>query len=242
MTNKTVYAEVRMHAFFIKENCEKLITTMKIFEGTHEPVAVKAYNVLEDISCYLKTASTKTSFGEITDSHLSKLSKPEAKKVTASLRKVAAKSLEKFEKHYDKHPCIEYYKAVRVFDPKQLPTLGHSLNDYSELPFLKTPSGATKAEWDIYTSMEHSYLPEVKDLGSYWSSMSSRFPNLSKSALEAIWMPVSSVDVERSFSQYKHVMNDRRQNLTAEHTRQLSMLYFNGDCEGRLCSFFNTDE
>ena len=46
-------------------------------------------------------------------------------------------------------------------------------------------------------------------------------------------LPVTSVDVERSFSQYKHLLNDRRRHL--ERTaRDLMMLYCNGDVEGEF--------
>ena len=58
--------------------------------------------------------------------------------------------------------------------------------------------------------------------------MQDRFPVLASIATDAIWMPVTSVDVERSFSQYKHLLNDRRESLTEEHTKCLLMLYFNG--------------
>ena len=54
--------------------------------------------------------------------------------------------------------------------------------------------------------------------------MSQRTPNLSKIAREHIWLRVTSVDLERSFSQYKHVLTDRRENLTEQHTKELLML------------------
>ena len=44
----------------------------------------------------------------------------------------------------------------------------------------------------------------------------------------------NSVDAERSFSQYKHMLTDRRENLTEQHTKQLLVLKFYGDIEGRL--------
>ena len=47
-------------------------------------------------------------------------------------------------------------------------------------------------------------------------------------------MPATSVDVERSFSLYKHLLNDRRESLTELNTRRLVMLYFNGVIEGRF--------
>ena len=64
--------------------------------------------------------------------------------------------------------------------------------------------------------------------------MNTRFPNLAAIAVQAIWMPVASVDVERNFSQYKHILNDRRESLTEENTKRLVLLYYNGDIEGHF--------
>ena len=77
-------------------------------------------------------------------------------------------------------------------------------------------------------------LPNPLVLFEYWGSMTDRFPILSSIARDAIWMPVTSVDIERSFSQYKHLLNDRRDGLTEENTKTLMMLYFNGGVEGQL--------
>ena len=68
----------------------------------------------------------------------------------------------------------------------------------------------------------------------FWEGMGDRFPNLAAVASHAIWMPVASVNVERSFSQYKHLLNDRRESLTEENTKRLVMLYYNGDIEGHF--------
>ena len=64
--------------------------------------------------------------------------------------------------------------------------------------------------------------------------MKTRFSNLAVIALQAIWMPVASVDVERSFSQYKYILNDRRESLTEENTKRLLLLYYNSDIEGHF--------
>ena len=42
---------------------------------------------------------------------------------------------------------------------------------------------------------------------------------------------MTSVDVERSFSQYKYLLNERRESLTQDNTKRLMLLYFNGDIE-----------
>ena len=61
--------------------------------------------------------------------------------------------------------------------------------------------------------------------------MQDQFPLLTEVALDAMWIPVSSVDVKRSFSIYKH-LDDRGEGLSEENTELLVMLYYNGDIEG----------
>ena len=39
--------------------------------------------------------------------------------------------------------------------------------------------------------------------------------------------PLTSVEVERSFSQYKYILSDRRTNLTVEHIEMMNMVMFN---------------
>ena len=47
-------------------------------------------------------------------------------------------------------------------------------------------------------------------------------------------MPVTSVDTECSISQYQHLLNKQYESLTPENTKQLTMLYYNGDLEKRF--------
>ena len=142
-------------------------------------------------------------------------------------------SLQKLERHLDQHPAYEYYKAVRVFDPQQLPIVSHDIEDYTAIPGLQEPSPALMEEWLIYTEYRDTILSPLI-IPEFWTGVRDRFPNLASIALKAIWMPVASVDVERSFSQYKHILNDRRENLTEENTKRLAILNFNGDIEGHF--------
>ena len=64
--------------------------------------------------------------------------------------------------------------------------------------------------------------------------MAGQFPLLSEIASDAIGVPVTSVDVERSLSQYKYLLKERRESLTDENTRRLMILYYNGDIEQRF--------
>ena len=105
--------------------------------------------------------------------------------------------------------------------------MDHDITQYDLIPGLKNPTPELVEEWLISTQFQQSSIPTPFDLSSFWESMSmcSRFPLLSAVAMEAIWMPVASVDVEQRFSNYKHVLNDRRESLTEENTQRLVMLY-----------------
>ena len=49
-----------------------------------------------------------------------------------------------------------------------------------------------------------------------------------------IWIPVTRIDAERSFSQYKHLLNKQCESFTFENINQLTMLYYNEDLEKRF--------
>ena len=66
------------------------------------------------------------SFGPETNRLLSKLPEPDRKEQIKSF-KVFDISPQKLSGHLDKHPAYAYYKAVRVFDPRQLAIVGHDI-------------------------------------------------------------------------------------------------------------------
>ena len=83
---------------------------------------------------------SKSSFGTETDRLLAKYSAEQKRKQIKSFQNVFKLSLQKLEVHLDTHPAYMYYKAVRVFDPRQLPTLAKDIGDYCALKALHDPS------------------------------------------------------------------------------------------------------
>lgn len=233
VTHKTIYPEICLQLYFIKENCQRLMTVLTSLEAKGSPLACTVYNLLEDLRLYLTAGVTKTSFGEETDRLLDKL--PNENKATQikSFQAVFDLSLKKLRAHLDTHPAYPYYKAVRIFDPRQLPMLTRDIGDYTAIKSFRDPSPELLEEWLIYVQYRDE-LPNPLHISEFWEGMRDRFPNLAAIASHAIWMPVASVDVERSFSQYKHLLNDRRESLTEENTKRLVMLYYNGDIEGHF--------
>ena len=157
----------------------------------------------------------KRKFGRETDYLLAKLPAEEKRKKIKSFNKVFRLSLQKLEGHLDCHPAYPYYKAAGIFDPRQLPTVSCDISDYLEITAFESPPPALLEEFLIYCRSPIDSLPNPLVLFEYWGSMTNRFPILSSIARDAIWIPVTSADAERSFSLYKHLLNDRRGGLTA---------------------------
>lgn len=234
VTHRELYPVICIELYFILENCQRLITALTSLEASEAPLACSVFNLMEDLRAYLAASSTKTSFGNETDRLLAKLPAEEKRRKIKSFQEVFRLSHRKLEGHLESHPAYSYYRAARIFDPRQLPIVSHDIGDYCAISAFRDPSSALLEEFLIYCRSPIDSLPNPMVLHEYWGGSSDRFPILSSIARDAIWMPVTSVDVERSFSQYKHLLNDRREGLTEENTKRLMMLYFNGDVEGQL--------
>jgi len=60
------------------------------------------------------------------------------------------------------------------------------------------------------------------------------FPNLFKIALSVLSVPITSAEVERSFSAYNKIVSDLRTRMGNDTARVQAMMYFNGDVTRRL--------
>ena len=214
VTHKTIYPEIRLQFYFIKENCQRLTAVLTSLEAKELPLACTVYNTLEDLRSYLRAGTTKTSFEEEANHLLQNLPLEQRRVKIKSFQAVFSLSLQKLEAHIDNLHTYPYYKAIRIFDPRQLAVLSHDISDYCALPSLQDPSPALLEEWLIYVEYNCDELPNPLHVNDFWKGLHTRFPNLAAIAMQAIWMPVASVEVERSFSQYKHLLNDHHEENT----------------------------
>ena len=120
-----------------------------------------------------------------------------------------------------------FYKAAHIFDPRQLPCISHDIDSFAAIKDFQDPSTELVEEFQIYVNYKDDSRNPFNIL-AFWNTNKSRFPLLQQIANKVIWMPVTCVDVERSFSQNKYLIN-KCENLTPENTKQFTMLYFNGD-------------
>ena len=139
-----------------------------------------------------------------------------------------ALAYEKCEKHISQHPALPLFKAIQCFDPRfiQSNIANHNMEDYGIIKEFHSPTDALIQEWAIYCGLNES-IEEFNDLDVYWRSKTHILPELSSLALVYIWLPVSGVDIERSFSSYKSILSDRRVALKEESIQMLNFLYFN---------------
>ena len=120
---RTIYPESCLQLYFLKENCHRLMLTS--FEEKQAPLASTVFNMLE---AYLRAGQEKTPFGVETARRLYRLAAPDRNKHIKSFQNVFALSLKKINDHIDNHPAWSFYKAARVFDPRQLPAIDHGIS------------------------------------------------------------------------------------------------------------------
>ena len=121
------------------------------------------------------------------------------------------------------HESVDFLKAVRIFDPEQLPILSKNIEDYSDLKFQNEDlikEFKNYIKFNIVADYEKGLIP-------FWRSLESVFPNLSKLAIKCLNTPVNSVDVERSFSMYRNILTDKRCRLIESSIEALSLINYN---------------
>ena len=97
------------------------------------------------------------------------------------------------------------------------------MTNYKIVKEFHSPTDILIQEWAIYCGFNES-AEELIDLDIYWRGKIHLLPELSTIALVYIWL---GVDVERSFSNYKSILSDRRIALKEESIQMLNFLYFN---------------
>src|SRR6266540_4072713 len=136
--------------------------------------------------------------------------------------------LTKFEKHINSHSALPLFNAIQCFNPQFIQSFQnrHSLANYNLISEFQNPSNTLITEWSIYCDLVEIFEEGDLDLNQYWQEKKRSLPNLSKIALVYIWLPVSGVDVERNFSNYKRILDDRRRSLSENSENSIEMLNF----------------
>lgn len=124
----------------------------------------------------------------------------------------------------------KFYHQVRILNPRNLPEMDHDVTKYDALPLpLEDPEFLS--EWRKYCRIEDIIFDSASPLVSFWEK---RPGVMGSSGLFLANVPVTSADVERSFS-LAGAMDTKLRHALPDETRKLtSMLMFNGDIEQRF--------
>ena len=141
----------------------------------------------------------------------------------------------KLEKHMDRQVILDTWKATRCFDPLQMKSfIASGKADFSlyAKPLQMKDNMDSRAQWRLYlAACERGDLPDARfegtQLSDWWTAMKSEFPAIAQYALDYIWIPVSSAEVERSYSAFKNLFSDKRQNLTQSHVADYLFMMYN---------------
>jgi len=154
---------------------------------------------------------------------------------------VSYTAYEKLSSCVAKQKGMKFFESVRSFDPQYVRVHGWQDKWEDISPHLP--------QFDIDLELHQEFLfyqnwcakndqkVNGDDLIGFWKYNSSVWPNLAKAAIRSLRIPVSNAASERSFSQYNHVISDRRTLLTNDCARLLALLYVNGDVTGRLAGY-----
>jgi hypothetical protein len=74
---------------------------------------------------------------------------------------------------------------------------------------------------------ENTSFTNNADIAIYWKNKIKCWPFSSKIVYNYLFVPISSAEVERSFSCYNNILNDNRHNLSEENLKFLNALYYN---------------
>lgn len=108
----------------------------------------------------------------------------------------------------ERHPCMELFKSLPVFEPAKVTGLRKNMDDYVQaIPALIQLSAE---EWHHYIHMDKSDTVEISPL-QCWAS---REDTLALIAALFLHLPTTSVDVERLFPYYTMLLTQNRRSLT----------------------------
>lgn len=220
---------------FISIYAQEFIYDLDFFQQQNKPIFPFIEGRLEQLSSFIEGNIIAQNFGVDLDNLIAQLHF-NLENFYNIFRSAFVVAYNKYAAHIPQHPARPLFRACRIFDPLYI-KIGNQINDtsrrdirqYSAIIELKNPPHELLHEWTIYCGSTNELINNIDNLHDYWIGMQSTLPNLSKIALNYIWLPASSCSVERSFSMYNNLLSNDRQNLSLDSLKQLNMLYFNGE-------------
>ncbi len=155
-------------------------------------------------------------------------------------------TLIKLELYFDfgKEPPMNFLKSIQIFNPQKAKYLSNSANkcieEHDSIPEIHNlmVSGDLMLKSQFIAEFK-SYLNDCKEyekpndihtnvyIPNYWKSHFDNWKLLAPIVYKHLFIPISSAEVERSFSCYNNILIDKRYNLSEDTLKYLTSLYFN---------------
>jgi len=138
---------------FLAVHCQRLMNTLKALES-HEFHSVDIFNTTSDLLSWLRNTGFPAATGAC----------------EAATTNAAAKLEDYVERN--KQPAQDLFKAVRIFDSRQLPLLSKELADFQSIPNILKTAG----EWQIYLDLA-AKQEQFDDVVMFWRAVKTGYRN-----------------------------------------------------------------
>jgi len=126
---------------------------------------------------------------------------------------------------------VDAMSFARVFDPRQKNEEVFKFEDLVEIftwPRYQPDLEQLEREYELYLKEPLPDFGESWEIASFWEGRLAmkHLPLLAEFALDVIWLPTSSAEVERFFSAYNDNVDPSRLSLTHEAQKQIMPVYY----------------
>ena len=126
-------------------------------------------------------------------------------------------------------PASKFLQQIRVLDPRNLIDVERNFDSFDGIPGFEAVS---RNEWDLYVNslgpaaVKYS-RDDSFDLTLFWKSKAENLPELYKLASCYCTTTIGSYDVERSFSAYSAILDEKRRSLDESTIKAFHFLNWN---------------
>ena len=220
----------RLHAqlAFIKNKAPTLLMYLDYFQE-RTPHIIAAHGKLESLLWYL-SANSQLQEEDIDFCFTGDFSFEEKEELVNLGNTAFTTAYVKLDKYVNggAQPAAKFLDQIRVLDPNNLIDTGLTYDNIDSIPGFEN---VTRDEWKLYanaigpTAVKKS--KDGMDLILFWKSKAAELPELYKIASTYCTATITSCDVERSFSSYNEILDEKRRSLDPTTMKVFHFLNWN---------------
>ena len=163
--------ETKLEILFLAHYGRGLITITNMFQTSLKPIGHQVYDLIQSFEALLKSGKSQVSYPLSIERvfESGNLSNKSLGNCLIMFQDGFAAAHNKLLKHMEiQKTALDFFKACRVFDPRQKQMLSRNITDYSIIPGMSSPSADLLTEWAIY----YNSNPQLENFNivSFWES------------------------------------------------------------------------